>query len=241
MSLILSLTEEQIFTALRSFLLSILPSGIEVVQAQTNYVAPPSGSDYVTMTSSMTERLSTNVDDTADALCTGSIAGTVLTITAVQYGTIRVGSPVFGVGVATGTVVTALGSGTGGSGTYTVNTAQSVASGAIACGTTDMLMPAKMTVQLDVHGPGSSDNAVIITGAFRDSYAVDQFNLSGFDVAPLFTSDAKQLPFVNDSQVIEQRWVIDAVIQINPVLTAAQQFADALAVTPKSVDATFPP
>jgi len=62
---------------------------------------------------------------------TGSIASTTLTVTAVSVGALQVGSVITGTGVATGTTITALGTGTGGIGTYTVNISQSVVSTAI--------------------------------------------------------------------------------------------------------------
>ena len=59
---------------------------------------------------------------------TGSISGTTLTISAVAAGNIVVGSNIWGTGVTAGTVVTALGTGSGGIGTYTVNNSQTVGS-----------------------------------------------------------------------------------------------------------------
>ena len=56
---------------------------------------------------------------------------TTLRITAVSYGTIQVGQSVTGTGVTGGTTITALGTGTGGIGTYTVSTAQRVSSTAL--------------------------------------------------------------------------------------------------------------
>lgn len=67
----------------------------------------------------------------AGASFTGAIAGNTLTVSAVASGTLAVGQPVSGAGVTAGTVITALGTGTGGAGTYTVNTAQTVASEAM--------------------------------------------------------------------------------------------------------------
>lgn len=58
----------------------------------------------------------------------GSIAGTTLTVTAVGCGTLAVGQSISGSGVAAGTTITALVTGTGGAGTYTINTSQTVAS-----------------------------------------------------------------------------------------------------------------
>lgn len=52
---------------------------------------------------------------------TGSITGTTLTITAVTTGILAVGTLITGTGVTAGTKITALGTGTGGTGTYTVN------------------------------------------------------------------------------------------------------------------------
>jgi hypothetical protein len=58
----------------------------------------------------------------------GSISSTTLTVSSVSSGTIRVGQQIFGVGMLPNTVITALGTGTGGTGTYTVNQSQTVTS-----------------------------------------------------------------------------------------------------------------
>ena len=60
----------------------------------------------------------------------GSISGTTLTVTAMStaINDIRVGTFITGTGIATDTVITALGTGTGGTGTYTVNNSQTVSS-----------------------------------------------------------------------------------------------------------------
>lgn len=59
---------------------------------------------------------------------TGSISGTTLTVTFIREGTIKVGQALYGVGVSSETVITALGTGTGGLGTYTINNSQTVSS-----------------------------------------------------------------------------------------------------------------
>jgi len=65
---------------------------------------------------------------TAGAVVTGSIAGTTLTVTAVTSGTLAAGMTIQGAGVTANTIITALGTGTGGAGTYTVNFSQTIAS-----------------------------------------------------------------------------------------------------------------
>jgi hypothetical protein len=58
---------------------------------------------------------------------TGNMSGsTTLNVSAVSAGILQVGSVIEGTGVATGTVITAFGTGTGGVGTYTVNISQLV-------------------------------------------------------------------------------------------------------------------
>jgi hypothetical protein len=63
----------------------------------------------------------------AQTLFTGSLNNsTTLNVTAITSGILQVGSVITGTGVATGTKITALGTGTGGVGTYTVNISQLV-------------------------------------------------------------------------------------------------------------------
>jgi hypothetical protein len=59
---------------------------------------------------------------------TGSIAGTVLTVSATTLTNIAVGDMLSGTGVTPGTKITSLGTGTGGTGTYNVDTSQTASS-----------------------------------------------------------------------------------------------------------------
>jgi hypothetical protein len=68
------------------------------------------------------------------AVFTGAIVTTTLTVSAVSYGTLGVGTVIDGVGVTGNTVITALGTGTGGTGTYTINNAQTVLSKTLYAG-----------------------------------------------------------------------------------------------------------
>ncbi len=59
----------------------------------------------------------------ASAYFTGSITGTVLTVTAVSSGTLAVGQEIAGTGIPTGVTIASLGTGTGGTGTYNLSSA----------------------------------------------------------------------------------------------------------------------
>ena len=230
-----------VFVVLRAFLLQVLPSGVEVIKAQVNRAAEPKGQDFVVMTERDKTRLETNIDNMVDCLCVGSISGNVLTITQVSYGTLAAGSPVYGTGVLLNTYITGTLGGTGGTGTYLVNNPQTILSGTIGAGVNQAMQPTEILIQLDVHGPNSSDNAQVITTLFRDNYAVDFFEANGGAAVPLYADDAKQLPFMNENQQIETRYVIEAHLQSNPVVTVGQQFASAVQIGLINVDASYPP
>lgn len=57
-----TVTDDDIATALRTFLLAIVQPGVEVIQSQTNRTPEPQSDDYVLFTPMSEHRLSTNVD-----------------------------------------------------------------------------------------------------------------------------------------------------------------------------------
>lgn len=73
-------------------------------------------------------RYTWRISNPSNATCIGSISGTTLTVTLMKSGTITAGQQIFCDGITPETVITALGTGTGGIGTYTVNISQSISS-----------------------------------------------------------------------------------------------------------------
>jgi hypothetical protein len=230
--------------ALRAFLLSVLPSGVSVVEGQDNRVPEPVGSDFVVMTTIRRERIETNVDTFGDVKFTGAISGTTLTVTGVTFGQLAIGNTVWGANIAAGTTITAFGSGTGGVGTYTISPSQTVASQIMAAGVTNITQPTKVTVQLDFHSADvgdSSDMAQTVSTLFRDDYAVNFFVANGYaNITPLHADDPRQVPFINAEQAYETRWIVDATLQVNQLLTPPQQYMDEVDVTFIPVDIEFP-
>lgn len=261
MGLLVSPTQEDIFTVLRAFLLDILPDGIEVVQGQDNRVAEPLPTDFVTMVPTFRRRLSTNVDKFVDCAFSASILNNVMTVAAVAIGSIvppaQIFSPSFPLNQKF--YILAQLSGTpGGAGTYSVTpgtpdvaspsdvgdfvVGQSPIEGTkFASGVGAYLQPTELTVQLDVHGPASADNAQIISTMFRDEFAYDFFVRLNGNVTPFYADDPRQMAFTNEEQQIEDRWVIEAKMQINATVSAPQQFAERVDLGLIEVDATYPP
>ncbi|CAN7374188.1 hypothetical protein LJR220_003335 [Bradyrhizobium sp. LjRoot220] len=229
-----SISQDGVNVALGNFLKAALGlADGKIVVGQSNRVASPEG-DFVVFWPLRRPRLATNLDTSADGAFTGSIAPinantATMTITAVDpdfTGQLKVGSKVFGVGVAADTTVTALGTGSGGIGTYVVTPSQTVASGTLSAGTVDIAQSTDVVMQIDVHGPNSGDNVQTISTLFRDQYAVDRF--AGTGVSPLYAEDPRQMPFSTAAHQFEDRWMIDVHMQITPAVSVPQQFADTL-------------
>jgi len=73
-----------------------------------------------------TYRYTWRISNPASAVFEGTVSGTTLTVSLMKSGTIAVGQQLFGLGVTARTVITALGTGTGGVGTYTINISQTI-------------------------------------------------------------------------------------------------------------------
>ena len=116
------------------------------------------------------------ISNPSAATFTGSISTTTLTVTSVLSGTIAVGQAIFGANIAQNTVITALGTGTGGVGTYTVSDSQttasttinSVASPAIVTGaiagttlTVSAVTSGTLKIGQTIEGSGVTDGTII--------------------------------------------------------------------------------
>jgi hypothetical protein len=137
----------------------------------------------------------------------------------------------------------------------------------VTSGFKNSLQSTQMTVQIDFHGPLSGDNAQIFTTLWRDEYSTDYLaqgtfilgnlevspgvnltdqngniiQVTGYvDLQPLYSSEPRQIDFINAEDQYEERWSVDAEMQINPIATTPQQFADTLTVTLVNVEETFP-
>lgn len=242
MTIAVTPSESDILKALGDFLVASLPAGTGVFQGYDNRVPEPAAANFVVMLPIMRQRLETNIDSYFDVSFVGSISGTTLTVTHVDFGTILLGAQLFGVNVVAGTIIAALGSGTGGVGTYTLSANNGTLTPAtLATGAESILQPINLTVQCDVHGPASADNAQRATTLFRDLWAADFFAAISADIAPLYADDPRLIPFLNDSQQVENRWVASFSIQANQsVINLPTQFADELEVTLINVEATYP-
>jgi hypothetical protein len=176
MTATVSITETQVLTVLRSFILSLVSlDGDHVIRGLQNRVPMPAG-DFIEITASLTSPLSTNVQ------------------------------------------------------TYAPDNSASLNK-----------RSTQLSVQIDCYGVSAMDNANMLSMMLRSDYACQKFAASGLDMQPLYANDAHQMPFITGEDQYMERWVFDGVLQINPVVSVPQDFADSLEVGLINVDATFPP
>ena len=104
-----------------------------------------------------TYRYTWRISNPSSAQFIASVSGTTLTVTLMKSGTIAVGQSLFGVGVTPETVITGLGTGSGGVGTYTINISQTEASevfnsAAVGCVFTGSISGSTLTVTAVTRG-----------------------------------------------------------------------------------------
>lgn len=171
-----SITETQVLTVLRTFILSLVSlDGDHVIRGLQNRAAMPAG-DFIEITASLSAPLSTNVQ------------------------------------------------------TYTPSAS-----------TSQNERSTQATIQIDCYGVSAMDNANMLSMMLRSDYACQKFAASGLDMQPLYANDAHQMPFTTGEDQYQERWIFDSVIQINPVVSVPQDFADSLEVGLIDVDVVYPP
>jgi hypothetical protein len=107
---------------------------------------------------------------------TGAIAGTTLTITVATSGALYIGSLLTGTGVTAGTTITAFLTGTGGLGTYTVSTSQTVSSTAITGTVNDATLAVTSTDAILVPvGTTTQRPSTGVEGYIRYNSTLDRF------------------------------------------------------------------
>ena len=118
-----------------------IPAGTYIASLGTGkgYTGTYNLSTINTLTVSSGTITAPNVPSAAFSV-TGAIAATTLTVSAVGSGQLRIGQEITGTGVAENTVITAFGTGVGGTGTYTVSQSQTVSSTTLT-GPTNALVP----------------------------------------------------------------------------------------------------
>lgn len=98
-----------------------------------------------------------------------------------------------------------------------------------ATGTRETTRSTQVGCYVNFYGPNATDNAQVFNQLFRDLYGCDF--LRSFAVQPLWCDDGRQMPLIDSENQFVTRWMIHALLQINPTVSTTQEFADTVAVT----------
>ena len=202
-----------------------------------------------------TYRYTWRISTPSSAVFTGSTSGTTLTVSAITNGALAVGQVLFGIGVTQETVITALGSGSGGVGTYTINLSQTIASermnsataGAIITGsiaTTTLTVTAvtsgTLALGMTIQGAGVTANTIITaygtgsggagTYTVNNSQTISSTTLYGLNWSVLPSTDGA---FTGGTNVD----IVDNYFVYNRPNT--QQFGASAVLSPISAAASF--
>lgn len=96
----------------------------------------------------------------------------------------------------------------------------------------------RLHVQLDCYGVSSGDWAVMLSTVLRDEYGCT--GLAPL-LAPLYCSDPRFAALVDGEEQYERRWIVEAVLQYNPVTSTPMQFAAEADANLINVDEAYPP
>jgi len=96
----------------------------------------------------------------------------------------------------------------------------------------------RVAVQCDFYGAASANWAVMFSTVMRSEYGCRQLAPIA---APLYNDDPRQAPLANGEEEYEQRWIVTAYVQYNPVTSTPEQFATVLEASLINVDVSYPP
>lgn len=107
----------------------------------------------------------------------------------------------------------------------------------------------ELEVQIDCFGASAPDWGAALSTLLRSDYGCAQ--LAGLDgqgnpvnpplCQPLYVTEVPFAPLDDSEEQYEQRWIVRATLQYNPVTTTPMQFAEAASVTVINVDEAYPP
>lgn len=118
-------------------------------------------------------------------ITSGNITGTTLTVTTITAGgTLAVGQPVLNSALTPGTVITALGTGTGGAGTYTVNYSQSVTTAASGSFYSEML---ESSTQKYVNGAARVTETNMVNGFSNTAVGLGSISGTTLTVSAMYS------------------------------------------------------
>ena len=89
----------------------------------------------------------------------------------------------------------------------------------------------EVRVQLDFYGAMAESRSRIAANLWKNYYGSDNMTIC----KPLYVQSRHRLPYINDSNKYEDRFILDLALQYNPYITHAQDFTQEAHVTIKPI------
>ena len=96
----------------------------------------------------------------------------------------------------------------------------------------------EVRMQLDCYGASAGDWATMLSTVLKDPVGVGQLLPA---CAPLYAEDPILAPLDDSEEQYEQRWIVGAILQYNPVVSVPQDFMSSATVELVNVDEAYPP
>lgn len=80
----------------------------------------------------------------------------------------------------------------------------------------------EVRLQLDFYGELAESRSRIVANLWKNYYGTDNMTIC----KPLYVQSRQRLPYINDSNQYEDRFILDLALQYNPQITHAQDFAE---------------
>lgn len=93
-------------------------------------------------------------------------------------------------------------------------------------------------IQADCYGSSSGDLSQALSTLWRDEFGVSVLSP---EAVPLYTDTARMVPLVTGEEQFLERFTLTLILQWNPAIVIAQEYADAAEATLIEVDTRFPP
>jgi hypothetical protein len=89
----------------------------------------------------------------------------------------------------------------------------------------DIIGPKRLMIQADFYGESSGDWCAAVKTVWRTAYTTAQFPAG---IAPLYCDDGNESPLITGEEQYERRWILNMLLQYNPVVCVPQLAADTL-------------
>lgn len=93
----------------------------------------------------------------------------------------------------------------------------------------------QMDLQVDIYGDDAAGRAVALETVWASAYAYDSLKDINDAIAPLYSSEAIQAPFIDESKQWLERYIVTLSLQVHITITVGQKYFNTVELTTERV------